>query len=455
MEPKKRASRNIDGIRYVKKIHTPRPSTPMVHQPELDIAVPLSTYTQEKTSIKKREKPISLIDNTLSKETYSQHTPQSKPKPYSQRNRLLIFGLFFIAGLFILFSLLDHTVIEVIPKIETQEITKTVRAQMYPKEKELGFDIISVSVDEEMLLIPETDTPVLEYASGMIRVFNNYSTEPQRLIEGTRFETLTGKIFIIPVGTSVTIPGKVGDTPGSIDVMVQAIEPGADYNIDLSDFSLPGFQGTPQKYTQIYGLSLAPMTGGFMGTKKTLSEEQIQIAKVSLEAKLQETLENRIRAEKTQQFFLIKNTGHIQKEEVQIQEEGDRIRLIQKARGSSLIVSKHDLDRFIVDTFFPIEHTQTIKIRDYHNLVLSMYEIPPSLFDISEINLQIEASLEYTHIIDTESLLANLKGQRKETILSTLTHMGTLSYAHVNIFPFWRKKTSDTPEKFKFHTLNY
>ena len=88
-------------------------------------------------------------------------------------------------------------------------------------------------------------------ASGKIIVFNNYSTNSQRLIARTRFETLEGKIYRIR--DAVVVPG-ISDkdgrkTPGSIEVTVFADEPGEEYNIGYTDFTKnngwPNSTGSP------------------------------------------------------------------------------------------------------------------------------------------------------------------------------------------------------------------
>ena len=72
-----------------------------------------------------------------------------------------------------------------------------------------------------------------------------------------------------------------------------ADEPGPGYNIDLTDFSIPGFKeaGLDKKFADIYAVSTGAMTGGFIGTKKVLSDDQIQKAQVSLSDNVQYLLQ--------------------------------------------------------------------------------------------------------------------------------------------------------------------
>lgn len=117
-------------------------------------------------------------------------------------------------------------------------------------------------------------------AQGVIRVYNNYSSSPQTLVATTRFISSEGKLFrmlekaVIP-GTHYE-GGKLVE--GFIDLKVAADQPGDDYNIDESVFSIPGFAGTP-KYTAFYGKSFSPMSGGAKEEVAYVTERDINNAK--------------------------------------------------------------------------------------------------------------------------------------------------------------------------------
>ena len=100
-------------------------------------------------------------------------------------------------------------------------------------------------------------------ASGIITVFNEYSSDSQRLVASTRFLSSSGKIF--RAIEDIYIPGMKTDgdevIPGSIDAEVMANYLGTEYNISPSDFTIPGFKGTP-KYDGFYGKSDTSMSGG-------------------------------------------------------------------------------------------------------------------------------------------------------------------------------------------------
>lgn len=125
-------------------------------------------------------------------------------------------------------------------------------------------------------------------ASGTIRVYNAYSTTAQPLIPNTRFVSGDGKLFRITEW--ITVPGAHYEgsklIPGIGDVLVTADQPGEEYNIGPSTFSLPGLVGTAA-YTAIYAKSSEAMSGG-------MSQEILQVTQGDID---------KAEAELTKRFF--------------------------------------------------------------------------------------------------------------------------------------------------------
>ena len=112
-------------------------------------------------------------------------------------------------------------------------------------------------------------------AEGIIRVYNNYSTSPVRLVARTRFKSACGKEFHTPV--AISIPGKYRDVPGSLDVEVIANRTGNESNIEATAFSIPGLRGTAL-FTTVTGRSYKPMTGGEIKEVGIVSQEDLNLA---------------------------------------------------------------------------------------------------------------------------------------------------------------------------------
>jgi len=219
--------------------------------------------------------------------------------------KIVAFCIFLVA-VFVLISnfVLDRAEIKIWPKTETSDLNEKVSASTAKTDIDLQAKTIPAKIfDEEKTISQEFSatgkTQEGQKASGQIRVYNNYSDVSQVLIKNTRFISAEGKLFrttekiIVPGGTYNK--GKL--LAGFVDANVIADQPGEDYNIGPSTFSIPGFVGTA-KYTAFYGKSSAAMSGGFVGeawqitkedldkAKKTLSDRAVQEGKISLKNKI-------------------------------------------------------------------------------------------------------------------------------------------------------------------------
>jgi hypothetical protein len=138
-------------------------------------------------------------------------------------------------------------------------------------------------------------------ARGTITIYNEFSTSPQPLVATTRFESADNKIFRL--ADPVTVPGmeKVGsDTkPGAIEADVVADESGAEYNIEATAFTIPGFKSSGgDKYSKIYAKSFKAMIGGGQGGSqkvKTVSDNDINSAKANALQELKKSIVQKLK----------------------------------------------------------------------------------------------------------------------------------------------------------------
>ncbi len=119
-------------------------------------------------------------------------------------------------------------------------------------------------------------------AKGIVTIVNNYS-RPQTLIATTRLLSPEGKLFRL-TKTVVVPPG------GKVNVEVEADQPGSEYEIGPTRFTIPGlWEGLQDK---IYGISDQPMS------KTTQKENYITATDVEkAKQRLQQLLEKKIRDE--------------------------------------------------------------------------------------------------------------------------------------------------------------
>ena len=124
-------------------------------------------------------------------------------------------------------------------------------------------------------------------AEGEITIYNEFGASSQKLIQNTRFKAKNGEIFRLK--NVVTVPGATVDggkvtAPGTITAVVVADQSGPQYNIEPTDFTIPGFEGTP-KFVAFYGKSSSPMAGGALSGIPFATKEDLDGAKSALIAK--------------------------------------------------------------------------------------------------------------------------------------------------------------------------
>ncbi|MDP2820823.1 MAG: hypothetical protein Q8O39_01285 [bacterium] len=276
-------------------------------------------------------------------------------------------------------------------------------------------------------------------ATGIIRVYNNYSETPQALVATTRFLSSDGKLF--RTTKKVSIPGaeyKNGKlTSNYAEVTVEAAEAGEEYNIEPATFSIPGFAGTA-KYTGFYGKSLNKMTGGSRKTIKFVSKNDISKAKNSLEKLVFEEGLKDLQKQVPDGYEIIQGSleQEIIKDQSNVNEglEADNFSLKFKAKSKALIISKEELNNLGKKLAF--KRLSQDKEINPSSLAVN-YGI--SDFDSGkekiEINLEIKGE-SFTKI-NTDALFEEIKTQRLSSLEQILNEKNNFAGIKFEKTPFW------------------
>ncbi len=207
--------------------------------------------------------------------------------------------LFFLGGVSVLsligvaaFLFLPRAEVHVIPYKMTQSVDlpfdgqfegvlvgdTTLPVRIATKEHEIAMTVDATGVS----------SGTAQKSRGAVIIYNAYSTEPQSLVATTRLESPEGKVFRLSEG--VTVPGMNGTQPGAIEAQVIADQPGADYNISSSTFTIPGFKGSP-KFEKFSAKSNKVMAGGSQATGadfRIISKEDLDKAEALAKEKAKE-----------------------------------------------------------------------------------------------------------------------------------------------------------------------
>ncbi|MEK7183225.1 MAG: hypothetical protein AAB776_01180 [Patescibacteria group bacterium] len=192
----------------------------------------------------------------------------------------------FLLLLCVLYLSVSRATIRIIadPKVIDVEADIDVVAEPVEDGQVAGV-VVEKTIDKNRVftLPSEGATPVEEKASGYVTLINE-SAKEQPLVATTRLISQEGVLFRLQ--NFVTIPAQ-----GQVEAFVKADVAGKGGEIGASKFTVPGLNATQQ--TQIYGVSVAPMTGGVQyvrvltqadidGAVASLSEEVLAEAKLEL-----------------------------------------------------------------------------------------------------------------------------------------------------------------------------
>lgn len=432
--------RSMDGVRKVKKTNS----------------LPLIPTAQGISSSISQDRPI------VQKRTGSKRKKSSYSTSLTQRSFLEIikanwFWLNYIVKIFAVLVLVifianrnTRTTVHVTSHIEYLELDDQITAYTNPQEGELGFDIIAVT-DEVSTPIDAAGTrPVEESAKGTITIYNNYSSEPQRLLPETRFESAGGKIFKLG-GEEVIVPGKNAEAPGTIDVEVTADKPGPEYNIDITDFSIPGFKdlGLDEKYEGIYAVSTQKFSGGIVSTEGYIQESQRTEAEQTLKEQLSERLKLRLLKENTDTVLVVGNSAEIRfKESEFISDDNEQQGLLtQKGTIVALALSKDALDTYSLENYLILAEGEEAQVIDNQSVQVVLEESTVDYNNLRSTRLVIKGKVLLQWEISPGQLTQKLQGVDKEDLSVLLREINSIDTAKIDIFPPWKKNVSHSADE--------
>ncbi|MDD5144940.1 MAG: hypothetical protein PHW72_02350 [Candidatus Pacebacteria bacterium] len=297
-------------------------------------------------------------------------------------------------------------------------------------------------------------------AEGTIRVYNEYSTASQVLIATTRFISTEGFLFRTPL--RVVVPGATLDkgklVPSYVDIRVVADEPGPEYNIGPSHFSIPGFAGT-DRYTKFYAKSTGSMTGGFLQGASLVTKEDVEKAEISVnrEAKseCEASLKNDLALPENAQKYIFFNNA-IQTEIVEsfslvpALTEKENFDYQSRAKSKTLIFEKEDINK-LVDELILSKSPDNYRVYD-DNLKID-YTLKSANLNSGKMIISLDISA--TSYLDVD-VLNYKKSVTGKSILSSkifLENQPGVTRAQVDFWPFWVKRAPGNPEKINVELL--
>ncbi len=354
---------------------------------------------------------------------------------------------------FAIFSLFSGATVTYTPKTSALSFTKDTYTAYKSGDKVLLFSVVKLSEDKGVKTPASGEENVSIKASGSIVVYNNSGKAEQKLIKNTRFQTPDGKVFRIP--NEIVVPGQkmVNGSliPGSVETIVWADQPGAEYNIDLSDFTIPGFKGDP-KFTTIFARSKTSMTGGFVGMRKKVSDADLSAANTTLQTQLKTELMSQAKAQVPPDFIIFPNLVYITYNNLPQTNPTDKgVTVNVHADLYGVMFKKVDLANFLAMKKLTNPESIPVDVPDLSKLDLTFIgQSARDLLKTDQLSFQVAGSATAIYLTDEDALKKDLVGKQKtelDTILKK-SYPGILE-ANAVVRPFWKNVFPSDSTKIK------
>ncbi len=378
--------------------------------------------------------------------------PAKRRSSRSKKGLFLVLAFFFILIIFAFFFL-SRAEVEVWVATDVLEYEETVTASSDARIPDFSNRTVPAELFEKEIVLSEEFTATgktEKRAEGMIRVYNAFSTTDQILIANTRFVSADGKLFRSP--ERIVIPGGSYDergrfVPGHTDILIRADQPGEEYNIDSTTFSIPGLAGT-ERYTTVYGQSFSPMSGG--GEVALVTEDDLSAAKEEMEKRMLEKGEDSLKSELSLDFVLIDDAlmFDIVKvgSEAEAGKETSSFVFEVKANSQALVFKKTDLESLAEE--FILSRAPSEKLFLKESLEMD-YQVESIDFDSEKIVLAFNFSGKIYSDINQKNLKEGIKGKSFNEAQMLLEDYLEISYFELKLWPFWVKKVPNNTDKIK------
>jgi hypothetical protein len=341
--------------------------------------------------------------------------------------------------------------ISISPKIETITLGGTFSAYLDPQPGQLQMEMMTLETQGSKT-VPTTGKEYIETkASGTITIYNDHKDSNQRLIRNTRFESPDGLVYRID--ESIVVPGQYiedGEViPGSVEAVVYADEPDGKYNIGLTEFTIPGFKGSPQ-FENFYAQSDTPMSGGFAGDRLTVEDSVLIDTQKTLRNELQTKLLDKALAEKPERFLLFEDALFISFESQPTEEESGEALVTEKATLFGLLFDENTFAAHMAQNASANYDGEVVRFMDPESLTLQSNNAKDNEpWKSGSFDFSVSGSGDIVWILDHSALREDITGRNKDALHVILSGYPSIDQAEAIIRPFWKGSFPNDPEKIR------
>ncbi|MEK7644874.1 MAG: hypothetical protein AAB391_00920 [Patescibacteria group bacterium] len=310
------------------------------------------------------------------------------------------------------------------------------------KGSDLQYQLVTLSDQLQKEVLAQGTRMEEKKASGQIVIYNNDSASTQRLIRNTRFQTPEGLIYRI--SEPVTVPGKKGTVPGSIEVTVYADTAGSDYNIGLTDFTIPGFKTSPTKYKNIYARSKTAMTGGSKGVVRVVKPADEKAARDSMIADLKARLLTSAAAQTPAGYAFFDRATLFNVEQLPNQnKDTDTVILTQKVVLTGLVMERKALAMAVATKQLNGYDEKPIDLSTLEGLEIVPQNMSIGVFDRDPVKLAVSGTASFVWLYNAANISAALVSQKTAQFKEIMANFSEVTPMKAVVRPFWRSTFPD------------
>jgi hypothetical protein len=392
----------------------------------------------------KEEKERSIVHNYTEEEQpkiteLSEEVSFSKKIPIKTIAALIVFGIIIYGAM----TILPKANLNIVAKKMDWTYNDSVVTQKSAKADFKTVTIPNQSFTESKnaeMKFPATGKKQVETkAMGKILVYNSYSSDPQILVQNTRFVSPDGKLFLL--AKQITVPGaKISEgkiIPSSIETNIVAEKTGADYNIGpVKLFSIPGFKGTA-KYQAFYGESADSMKGGFVGEIAYPTASDLSSANQKIKETLQNTLKNTLLSQISNDFKVLDGASTFAISKQTNNEEVDKdgnFSIFADAQMTIIAFNESELLRTLN------QKAQSDKGDTYYTKSYDLkYGVARMDTNTGRLSFPIDYKAVLSYKIDAENLKKEVIGKSEVDLKKSIFSLPGLDTANISLWPFWVK----------------
>ena len=357
---------------------------------------------------------------------------------------LALLGAFGVIAL----NRISTAAVNISPYRESLEINSRIRAYANAAATGLSFEVAQLDAEEIGQVAATGISSGGQYASGKITVYNNYSSAPQKLITNTRFQTSDGKIYRIK--GAIVVPGM-----GMTEATVYADQPGEEYNIGPTDFTVPGLKGGP-RFEKVFAKSKSAMSGGSSGNSRVVKKEDIESARISVNEKIKNRLTEMLSKQKTEDYLLFPSAVKIEYVEnpnnPKVGDSSSRSMTFKvKGLATGYLFKKDALSKALVEN-----NAGKFTVKDPKNDVIAVNNLESLDFNLisadvkkKEVTVNLKGKADFVWAVDTAKLLEELMNYKGKDYNFVFQNYPAIHEANIVQSPKWWTKFPKNKNKVK------